>query len=99
MNSETTAIIELPKYNCHKEVHALKIARATDYVALTDNADDLTGGILTFEDTRFAQIVVDVDWWRRFNPTEPDLGYYVVYADGYKSWSPTKAFEDGYTEI
>jgi site-specific recombinase XerD len=24
-------------------------------------------------------------------------GYYVVYADGYKSYSPAKAFEEGYT--
>ena len=26
-----------------------------------------------------------------------DPGYYVVYEDGYESWSPTKAFEDGHT--
>ena len=26
-------------------------------------------------------------------------GYYVVYADGYASFSPSKAFEDGYTRI
>jgi hypothetical protein len=26
-------------------------------------------------------------------------GYYVVYADGYKSYSPAKAFEDGYTQV
>jgi len=26
-----------------------------------------------------------------------DLGYYVLYPDGYVSWSPTKAFEEGYT--
>ena len=26
-------------------------------------------------------------------------GYYVSYADGYTSYSPAKAFEDGYTRI
>jgi hypothetical protein len=26
-------------------------------------------------------------------------GYYVMYEDGYISWSPSKAFEQGYTEI
>ena len=26
-------------------------------------------------------------------------GYYVVYEDGYKSFSPAKAFEEGYTRI
>lgn len=34
----------------------------------------------------------------RFKITEEDLGYVVHYADGYISWSPTKAFEDGYIE-
>lgn len=28
--------------------------------------------------------------------TPEDLGYYVRYKDGYESWSPTHAFEDGY---
>ncbi|MCX6845050.1 MAG: hypothetical protein NTU84_00535 [Verrucomicrobia bacterium] len=29
---------------------------------------------------------------------KPEVGgYYVVYADGYKSYSPAKAFEEGYT--
>jgi len=26
-------------------------------------------------------------------------GYFVVYKDGYKSFSPAKAFEEGYTRI
>lgn len=26
-------------------------------------------------------------------------GYYVVYADGYISYSPAKAFEEGYTRL
>ena len=28
-----------------------------------------------------------------------DLGYYIRYEDGYESWSPTKAFEAGYTLV
>lgn len=28
-----------------------------------------------------------------------DLGYYVVYDGGYKSFSPAEAFEGGYTKI
>lgn len=31
--------------------------------------------------------------------TEADLGYLVRYSDGYTSWSPSKAFEEGYIEI
>lgn len=26
-------------------------------------------------------------------------GYYVRYADGYESWSPAQAFEEGYTRV
>ena len=31
------------------------------------------------------------------NPNQE--GYYVVYEDGYESWSPREAFENGYSEI
>jgi hypothetical protein len=30
-------------------------------------------------------------------PANPVGGYYVVYEDGYTSWSPAEAFEGGYT--
>lgn len=36
---------------------------------------------------------------KRFHPTEEDPGYVVVYPDGYVSWSPSKAFEEGYVVI
>lgn len=26
-------------------------------------------------------------------------GYFVVYPDGYQSWSPEEAFESGYTRV
>lgn len=26
-------------------------------------------------------------------------GYYVLYEDGFASWSPAKSFEEGYTQI
>lgn len=42
----------------------------------------------------------------RFDPTEPAMtkhaevgGYAVLYSDGFKSISPKKAFEDGYTRV
>ena len=28
-----------------------------------------------------------------------DLGYFVLYEDGHESWSPSAAFEYGYTRI
>lgn len=35
-----------------------------------------------------------------FSRGEPKIGDYLVrYDDGYLSWSPKKAFEEGYTEV
>lgn len=40
---------------------------------------------------------VDTDFLARHTPVAG--GYYVVYEDGYKSFSPAKAFEEGYTRL
>ncbi len=42
----------------------------------------------------FPQMLVPKEWAERHKP-EPG-GWYVVYTDGYASYSPAKAFEDGY---
>lgn len=78
---------ELPKYRCHKEVHALKIKS----VELTPN-----GAIITPEDEGFAPFGIDKEYLKRLGRVD---GYYVVYRDGYKSWSPAEVFEAGYTLI
>lgn len=84
---------EMPKYVCHKEVHALRIA------AVEPQADvpDVGQRVLVFEDSEFVSLLVHEDWATKHGP-QPG-GYYVVYADGYTSFSPAKAFEDGYTQI
>lgn len=50
-------------------------------------------------DKQYAPFRATDDWLERYRGTEIDEGYYVVYDDGYASWSPSKAFEDGYTLI
>lgn len=80
---------EMPRYECHKQVWALKIKEV-----LGDKAPTPT---LVFEDDGYAPISVDWGWYFKHKPRPG--GYYVVYADGYKSYSPAKAFEDGYTRI
>ena len=84
--------MQLPQYQSHKKVWALKIAAA-------ERQED--GSVkLAFAHDRFAPIQTDVDWGTRFKPeNDDDPGYLVQYEDGYKSWSPTKAFEAGYTRI
>lgn len=84
---------ELPRYKCHKEVWALKIEAVKDP---TEPGNETDGSrILIFTEKPFAPIRVDHEYVRKHKPEAG--GYYVVYADGYKSFSPAKAFEDGYT--
>lgn len=85
------AATEMPRYECYKKVWALKIAAiefaedGSAKVAPAEQGHATFGTLLGFRS--------------KFHPVGDDLGYYVVYEDGYASWSPTKAFEDGYTRI
>lgn len=81
--------VELPRYRSHKEVWALKIYGV--YPAGEN------GAILTPEDTQYAQLRVSSEYVKKHNPTPG--GYWVRYTDGYESFSPAKAFEDGYTLV
>lgn len=78
--------IEMPRYLCHKEVHALQILAVRDAGV---------GATLMFTDTRYAPMDVNIDYMRKHKPFAG--GYYVVYDDGYASFSPAAAFESGYT--
>lgn len=80
--------MELPRYRCHKIVHALKIQHV---------APRLTGAVIVPEDERYAAFEVDAEYVRKHNP-QPG-GYYVVYDDTYQSFSPAEPFEAGYTPI
>ncbi len=82
---------ELPRYLCHKEVHALKID------ALLEVGTDSEALWLHPVDRRYAPFKLDAEYVRKHSP-HPG-GYYVVYADGYKSFSPAEAFESGYALI
>ena len=75
---------EMPLYECHKKVHALRIKK-------------VRGVELVVEESGFAPVPVGQSWIDKHNP-EPG-GYYVVYQDGYTSYSPAKAFESGYTRL
>lgn len=86
--------IQLPKYRSHKEVWALKIKHVwTTSLVLTG----IVGCELEFEDDRYARLQVGAEYAAKHGPQAG--GYYVVYEDGYKSFSPAEAFESGYTRI
>ena len=90
---------EMPRYQCHKKVWALKIATIMpDSTLAQREGRETTGGSwIEPADTGFAPFQVTAEYVKKHAPEVG--GYYVVYADGYKSYSPAKAFEDGYTRI
>lgn len=82
---------EMPRYKSHKIVWALKIKaieiqKASEYPML-----------LMPEEPGYAPVKVSGGWINKHNPQTG--GYYVVYEDGYTSWSPAEAFEKGYTAV
>ena len=85
---------EMPRYRCHKEVWALKIASVHHH---PPGCGDPVEVMLTPDDTRYAPFLVRREYVEKHHPVAG--GYYVVYTDGYTSFSPAKAFEDGYTRI
>lgn len=93
LNDEATivkGVKRLPQYKSHKVVYALKI-HAIDL--------DLASGaaVITPEDQGYGPFPVDAEYMGQHKPRIG--GYYVVYEDGYRSWSPGDAFEKGYTKI
>lgn len=82
----------MPQYQSHKKVWALKILSVVDLG--TDTTTDENPLVEVFFEAPFAP--------RKFNlrgkPT-PEAGwYYIQYADGYESFSPAEAFEEGYKQ-
>lgn len=79
--------VQLPAYRSHKIVRA---ARITEFRAngIPDAPTLVLGEV---------GAVVDLlpDWHAKHQPHVG--GFYVVYEDGYMSFSPAKAFEEGYT--
>jgi hypothetical protein len=87
---EAAPMTDWPKYESHKIVQAAPIMEIVD-----------AGGNLTILCKPFDDHTVEA-----FYPTEPAMiaraevgGYAVVYSDGFKSVSPKKAFEEGYTRV
>lgn len=85
---ENQTAVQLPRWKCHKEVWADKIVGIRE-TQIGKCWDLLCGGIVPA--TKVEEIT------KRSTPVVGD--YYVQYDDGYGSWSPAKAFEDGYTRV
>jgi hypothetical protein len=99
---------EMPRYRSHKIVHALKIKAIelapkptiAELEAILNESeatpeDQILGATITPEEDGYSPFAVSRAYTSKHNPQVG--GYYVVYADGYASWSPAQAFEEGYT--
>lgn len=87
-DAEKARLPTLRKWRCHKVVEA---ARIVEYHAVGKPGHRrlvLEGAI---------EIDVPFAFTARGNPAIGD--FFVRYEDGYESWSPAKAFEDGYTKL
>lgn len=81
--------VELPMWQCHKKVRAAQIeAIADQHVPDGGAVLRLKGGI---------SIKVEAKWVERHEARVG--GYYVIYEDGYASFSPQAAFQGGYSPI
>lgn len=80
----------LPRYVCHKEVQAVQIKRV-------EYAPDERGYLIVPMEQGIEPIRVPYEWQDKHG-AKPG-GYFVRYADGYESFSPARAFEEGYTAV
>jgi hypothetical protein len=86
---------QLARWECHKVVKAGKILRPPtllqDDKGQSLNVYEVTA---TGDDGAALKIECAADVFSRGFPGVGD--YLVIYGDGYKSWSPSRAFEEGY---
>lgn len=86
----------VPRYRSHKVVYALKIG---EFLASTMTENGI--GVFRPEDQSLGIdcVYTSRGWLSRFAATDSDLGYWVQYEDGFESWSPSEAFENGYQRL
>jgi hypothetical protein len=83
------AMSQLADWKCHKIVKAGKILEFGPGFNTPVTVEDVNGAP--------CKVNIRSDVFARGRPNLGD--YLVIYEDGYKSWSPAKAFEDGYTRL
>ena len=82
---------EMPRYKCHKDVHALKIEAIE-----TPKHPEMSGAMIHPAEIGYEPFQVTDAFLAKHEPKVG--GYYVVYEDGHTSCSPAKAFEEGYVK-
>lgn len=88
--------VALPQWQSHKKVYGDKIKKIVDHGPNSELSSPQASGIFWFLECG-GYVDVKKDLIARGSPVVGD--YYVKYADGYESWSPAAAFEEGYSRI
>jgi len=88
---------ELPIYQSHKKVQAVKIKEIVydKEVARKEGRQSNDSALIIPEEEGIDPIQVNHEYLEKHKPQVG--GYFVRYNDGYESWSPSGAFEEGYT--
>lgn len=86
--------MEIQQYQCTRKVYALKINLVMQLPYYLNEGDNW---LIVPEDCAFDPISIDHEFYQRHRPQAG--GYYVLHEDGFKSYSPAKVFEEGYTLI
>jgi len=89
----------LPQYRSHKVVRAARITGIETAPAVVDKPEEkrlILGDLLADKDMT-AYVLVTTEWVEQRKAEAG--GWFVVYEDGYTSYSPDKAFTEGYTAI
>lgn len=84
----------MPRWKCHKEVNAFKIREIKMIGEPPVNSTDQRAMLVS---TDGGSVIVTAEYIRKHRPQIG--GYYVLYEDGYHSFSPAAAFESGYARI
>jgi len=97
----------MPAYRCHKEVWALKIKEIEaapkptiaelEAILSEDPHRVESPGAIIVPEGHYGPIGVSLEFITKHRPQVG--GYLVFYKDGYRSFSPADAFEDGYTRV
>jgi len=97
-SAESDVLRDLPLYVCHKKVRALKLQKVKidGPIPRNQESDGMSATLVPVE-KGFKAVRVTKGYLEKHNPRAG--GYYVLYQDGYKSYSPADAFEGGYTKI
>lgn len=88
---------QMPLYQCFKQVRALKIKAINEIVTREGIVPISTDYELVFENEKYGTFKVSLDFMQRTSCVPG--GYLIRYEDGYLSFSPAKAFEEGYVRL